>query len=128
VRLLLDTHALLWFVAGDRQLAAAARRRIEDPRNERLVSLASVWEMAMKVSLGRLRLGAPLAKLVERGVLGNAMTLLDIRREHLLPLADLPWHHRDPFDRLLTCQALHEELVLVSRDEIFDAYGVRRFG
>jgi PIN domain nuclease of toxin-antitoxin system len=78
------------------------------------------------VSLGRLQPGLPLAEFLERGVFGNAMTLLDIRREHLLPLTHLPWHHRDPFDRLLACQALHEDLVLVSRDEIFDAYGVRR--
>jgi hypothetical protein len=73
VRLLLDTHALLWFVAGSRELTSTARRSIEEPRNERLVSLASVWEVAIKVSLGRLRLGAPIADLVERGVLGNAM-------------------------------------------------------
>jgi PIN domain nuclease of toxin-antitoxin system len=126
MRLLLDTHALLWFASGDPALTRAARRRIEDPRNDRVWSTASVWEMAIKVGIGKLHLGMPVAEFVERVTIDDGVTLLDIRRDHVVGVADLPGHHRDPFDRLLIVQALRDDLAIVTRDEVFEAYGVRR--
>lgn len=126
MRLLLDTHAFLWFLAGDAQLAASARRRIEDTRNERFLSIASVWEMAIKRSVGKLELDEPLAEILDKGTKENGITLLRISAEHAMGVSDLPWHHRDPFDRLLIAQAIHEGMNVVTRDRAFEAYGVRR--
>jgi PIN domain nuclease of toxin-antitoxin system len=126
VKLLFDTHAYLWFAAGDRRLSVRARRRIEDPKNERCLSIASVWELAIKISLGKLRLTVPLGEHLERGLRDAAAVLLPIAREHAVAVATLPPHHADPFDRLLIAQALAEDMVVVGADETFDAYGVRR--
>jgi PIN domain nuclease of toxin-antitoxin system len=126
VRLLLDTHAFLWFLAGDRRMRPSARRRIEDARNERLLSVASIWELAIKTSLGKLELDDPLDELIERGVEENDVRLLSISKTHALRVAALPWHHRDPFDRLLVAQALEDDLALLSAETAFDAYGARR--
>jgi PIN domain nuclease of toxin-antitoxin system len=126
VRLLLDTHAFLWFLAGDSRLRASARRRIEHEGHEKLLSIASVWEMAIKQSLGKLMLKDPLAEVIEGGTLDNGIALLGISKDHALRVAALPWHHRDPFDRLLAAQALGDDLSLLTGDAAFDAYGVRR--
>jgi len=126
MRLLLDTHAFLWFVAGDSALSRRARRQIEAPKNERFLSLASLWEIAIKHSLGRLTLAIPLSQLVERGAENNGVQLLAIERAHVVAVADLPFHHRDPFDRLLVAQAMSHDLAIVGRDEAFDAYPVTR--
>ncbi|MBI5160229.1 MAG: type II toxin-antitoxin system VapC family toxin [Micrococcales bacterium] len=126
MRLLLDTHAFLWFLAGDRRLSGTARRRIEDSRHERFLSMASVWEMAIKSSLRKLDIDDPLAAVVDQGTRESGIALLRISKEHALGVADLPWHHRDPFDRLLAAQAIAEEMSIVSVDPAFDAYGVAR--
>lgn len=126
MRLLLDTHTFLWFAAGDPSLSASARRRIEDVRNDKFLSLASVWEMAIKVSLGRLALDLPLVEAVEQGAVENGISLLPIQLPHVVAVASLPLHHRDPFDRLLIAQAQAEGLAIVGRDEAFDDYKVRR--
>jgi PIN domain nuclease of toxin-antitoxin system len=126
VKLLLDTHAFLWFLADDRHLSSKARRRLEDPRNESYLSIASVWEMAIKVGLGKLRLADPLDALLDRGARDNRIALLGITRAHVLAVVALPDVHRDPFDRLLVAQARSEGLALVARDPAFDGYGVRR--
>jgi len=126
MKLLLDTHALLWFLAGESRIAPRVRRRISDARNTKLLSVASVWEMAIKLSLRKLELDDPLDRLVERSTREAGIELLGISPAHATGVAHLPWHHRDPFDRLLVSQALHEELVIVSADESFDAYGVQR--
>ena len=126
MRLLLDTHAFLWFVSDDERLSTRARRTISDPKNDRWLSLASVWEMAIKLSLGKLRLDVPLDEMLESEALGNAIAILGIERRHIFAVAALPYHHRDPFDRLLVCQARSERLTLVSADRAFDAYGLRR--
>lgn len=126
MRLLLDTHAFVWFVGGSSELSARARRRIEDVGNERLLSIASVWELAIKASLGKIMLAVPLGELVQEGAVENEISLLPISREHAIGVTALPFHHRDPFDRLLAVQAAQEGLTIVSRDECFDAYGVRR--
>jgi PIN domain nuclease of toxin-antitoxin system len=126
VRLLVDTHAFLWFLAGDSKLRASARRRLEDDGNEKFLSIASVWEMAIKLSLRKLRLEDPLEDVVSRGTLESGIMLLGISKEHAMRVATLPWHHRDPFDRMLAAQSLEDELAVLSRDDCFDGYGVRR--
>lgn len=120
MRLLLDTHTFLWFIGGSSKSSGAARRSIEDPTNERFLSVASLWEMAIKASIGRLKLALPFTELVKEEVLGNATELLAIRPAHLDELAKLPFHHRDPFDRLIIAQGLTEEILIVSKDEASD--------
>jgi PIN domain nuclease of toxin-antitoxin system len=126
VNLLLDTHAFLWAWADDPRLSARARRLIVDGRSVLWFSLASAWEIAVKRSLGKLELGVSVADLLgpHRARLG--VGLLTIELSHVVRLESLPFHHRDPFDRLLICQALAEGLTVLSADKHLDAYGVRR--
>ena len=126
MRLLLDTHAFLWFLAEDRSLSASAKARIEDVRNEKFLSVASIWEMAIKIALGKLEIDAELGELIASGAEGNGIGLLDVRKEHALGVVGLPLHHRDPFDRLLVSQALIERMAIVGRDPAFDAYPIKR--
>jgi PIN domain nuclease of toxin-antitoxin system len=126
VRLLVDTHAFLWFAGGDAKLSPRARRRIEDPAHDRFLSVASIWEMAIELSLGKLSLAISLDTLVEQGAIDNGFSLLDVRREHASGVEHLPFHHRDPFDRLLVCQAMTDGLTLVSNDAALDSYPVQR--
>jgi len=124
MKLLLDTHAFLWFVAGDRRLGARARRLIEAPNAEPLLSVASVWELAIKCSLKRLTLPLPLEDyLAEK--LDTNLALLPIALDHAVAVARLPFHHHDPFDRLLAAQALADGLPVVTRDPAFKKYGVK---
>ena len=116
MRLLLDTHAWLWHFLGDSQLSATARAVIDDPLNEKWVSIASCWEVAIKMSTGKYTLNVPFPVLIQAGILGNRLNLLAVEPRHLVPLLNLPYHHRDPFDRLLVAQALAEQLTLVSCD------------
>lgn len=124
--LLLDTHAFLWAAASPSRLGPRARRAILDPRNRVYLSLASVWEMAIKASLGKLRLSAPLSELVARAQSEQGITLLPLELDPVLRVQDLPWHHRDPFDRLIIAQAVAGSLAIVGRDSTFEAYPVRR--
>ena len=126
MRLLLDTHAVLWFATGDAALSANARTRVIDPQNEIWVSHASVWEMAIKISLGKLKLDRELGRWLERYVIDNGFSFLPISLTHTLGVARLPHHHGDPFDRLLVAQCEIEHWSLVSRDPAFDAYGIQR--
>jgi len=105
VNLLLDTHAFLWFIAGSAKLSAPARDLIEDSANQPLLSAASLWEMAIKLSLGRLHLGLPFEELIPQQMRLNGIQFLGIEVAHVMPVATLPFHHRDPFDRLLIAQA-----------------------
>ena len=125
MRILLDTHAVLWFLAGDRALSARARKVMEKSGNEKYLSVASIWEMAIKVSLGKLRLRQTLLATVE-AARASGIDVLSVEADHAVGVADLPWHHDDPFDRLLASQARTEGLSIVSRDDAFDGYGVRR--
>lgn len=122
MRLLLDTHALLWFQAGDRRLSPAARKALEATDAELLVSAATVWEMAIKASLGRLTLPAPVDAYVAEKI-AQGYRMLSVSWEHAAKVEDLPWHHRDPFDRLLAAQALTERCPIVTRDRVFRKYG-----
>ena len=124
MRLLLDTHAFLWFIGADDRLSDHARALILDPLNDRLLSVASLWEMAIKASLGRLDLALPFPELVERQVRGNAMRVLPVEPRHLDGVRRLPFHHKDPFDRLIIAQAQAEGVPVVTRDAAFESYDV----
>lgn len=125
MRFLLDTHAFLWIAADDPQLSPNVRVLFADVGNEIFLSAVSVWEIAIKASLGKLTLASPLSRLVAGGV-DRGIRLLSIVCEHTYPIAHLPFHHRHPFDRLLAAQASHEGMYLVSRDPKFDAYPATR--
>lgn len=126
MRALLDTHALLWFVLGDAQLSPTAASRILDPATTKLVSPASYWEIAIKISIGKYRLAEPYVDFMRRAVEGNGFEVLHIEYRHTAALIDLPMHHRDPFDRLLVAQALVENIPIVSDDRSLEAYAVTR--
>ena len=126
MRLLLDTHTFLWFIMGSPNLSAAARSLIEDAANEKFVSIASLWEIAIKRSIGKLTLSAPFDVLIPQQLSLNGFELLNIEIEHAAVVAALPFHHRDPFDRLLIAQAAVEQMSVVSIDTVFDAYPVTR--
>lgn len=122
--LLLDTHAFLWWVQDDPKLTRRARRAIAD--EDCALSLASCWEMAIKASLGKLEVPAPIERFIQKQVELNGFSLLPISLDHASRVAALPFHHRDPFDRLLAGQALFEEMSIVSADPIFRKYGIKR--
>ena len=121
--LLLDTHAFLWFVAGDRRLSVTARRALDDAKAKPLLSVASVWELAIKSSLGRLELPESLDRYLARKLSTN-LRLLPLELSHVVAVERLPFHHQDPFDRVLVAQALSEGLPIVTRDAAFRKYGV----
>lgn len=125
MRYLFDTHAFLWLASGDERLPASVRAIYEEPEHECFISIASVWEMAIKVSLGKLILGVTLARLVQDGM-DRGIRLLSIHPSHAYVVETLPFHHRDPFDRMLVAQAADEAMLLVSGDEILDAYPIQR--
>lgn len=126
MRLLLDTHTFLWFVLGDAQLSTGARALIEDLGHEKLISPAVYWEIAIKISIGRYTLAEPYEAFMDRGINQNGSVIWPIEPRHTAVLTTLPFHHRDPFDRLLVAQAIAEQIPIVSGDPIFDAYGVQR--
>ncbi len=124
-RLLLDTHVFLWWVDDAPELSAAARRVIADGHNECYLSVASCWEMAIKSSLGKLRLAKSVDRFVSEQVTANGFSMLNIELRHAAKVEKLPFHHRDPFDRLLIAQAVMEKLTIVSADSNFSDYGVK---
>ena len=124
MRVLLDTHAFLWWIEGTPELGRRAKAAVADPDNEILVSLASCWELAIEHSLGKLRVPGSLDRFIPEQLTLNGFALLGVELRHVLRVADLPFHHRDPFDRLLATQALEEQLAIVSADRVFRKYGV----
>jgi PIN domain nuclease of toxin-antitoxin system len=106
LKFLLDTHSLLWFLSGDASLSEKARRIIEHPDYDILVSIASLWEIAIKHSLGKLKLAQPFEELFPHQLSINGISLLEIRPGHVARVSSLPFHYRDPFDRLLTAGSL----------------------
>ena len=126
MRMLLDTHAFLWFVLGDPQLSSTARRHIEDLGNEKLVSPASYWEIAIKISLKKCTLAQPYETFMQKGIEDNGFIILAIEPKHTAALTSLPFHHRDPFDRLIIAQAMTEQMPVISGDAAFAAYPVTR--
>jgi len=124
MRLLIDTHALIWFCEGNSALSAPARAAMENDANERFISHAVPWEMAIKLSIGKLHLQADF-DVIFPGVLdANGFQLLPVSLEHFGGLISLPRHHGDPFDRLMISQAQTEGLTIITCDEHFPAYGV----
>jgi PIN domain nuclease of toxin-antitoxin system len=126
VRLLLDTHTFLWFLLDDPQLSMTARDRIIDPDNDIEVSPATYWEIAIKISLGKYELPEPYEVFIAREITTNDFHILPIEPTHTAVLTTMPFHHRDPFDRLLIAQAMVEQIPIVSRDSAFDAYPITR--
>lgn len=126
MKLLLDTQAFLWFVMGDEQLSHIAQAAIEDEANDLYISSASLWEMAIKVSLGKLILTESFETLITEQLELNGIGVLGITIPHVTEVASLPFHHRDPFDRLIISQGLVENMPIISVDEVFDAYEVQR--
>lgn len=127
MRLLLDTHVLLWWLMDDPSLSATARRMVGSPSNNLLVSAASAWEVATKVRLGKLPSAEELAGDFTAFLVRERFEQLPISAEHGVRAGLLPGPHRDPFDRMLAAQCLAENLPIISRDTMFDDYGVRRF-
>lgn len=127
MRILLDTHTFIWFIDADRRLSHAARSLIEDLDNELLISTASLWEMAIKIGLGKLAVSREFSTLIPAQLYLNVIAPLDIRVTHLSALSTLPLHHRDPFDRLLITQAMVERIPILSVDAAFDVYPIQRF-
>lgn len=126
MKLLLDTHAFLWFALDDPHLSGGARSQMADPANELLLSPASYWEIAIKISLGKYSLSESFVDFMHRQVAENDLEVLPITIEHAAVVATLPFHHRDPFDRLLIGQAIAEQLPVISGDSFFDQYSVTR--
>ena len=126
MKLLLDTHAFLWWVAASGELSRKARSAVGSARNDCFVSVASGWEIAIKVSLGKLRIEGALDRFLPEQLAANGFRPLAIDLKHAARVATLPFHHRDPFDRLLVAQALEEDLAVVTADPVFAKYGVNR--
>jgi PIN domain nuclease of toxin-antitoxin system len=124
--LLLDTHALIWWLAGDLSLSADAKAAVVDPENEIFVSAASAWEIATKYRIGRLPQAAVLALDLSGALASQGFTELPITVLHGQTAGSLPGPHRDPFDRMLIAQATLADLVLVSKEAVFDLYALRR--
>lgn len=124
--LLLDTHAVLWFWWADPRLSATAMALICDPANRKLVSPATAWEVAIKVSLTKLDIGGPYRGFFPQQMIRTNFEWLPITDDHLAVVVSLPFHHKDPFDRLLISQAAWEDIPILSTDGIFDKYAVSR--
>jgi PIN domain nuclease of toxin-antitoxin system len=127
LKALLDTHVFIWAISEPQRLSSRARQLIEDGDDDILVSVASAWEMAIKVSTGKLKLkiGGAAAVFVQRKLVEHRMTLLPIQLSHLEALEKLPLHHRDPFDRLLVAQAIAEGATLITVDAQLKRYKVK---
>ena len=126
MRLLLDTHTFIWYVTDNPKLSAHVKLLIEDENNEKLVSIASIWEMAIKHSIGRLNFSLPFMEFVGQQLTVSNIGLIEINLQHIEVVASLPLHHRDPFDRLIIAQSMAEQIPLLSVDAIFDAYAIAR--
>ena len=126
MRLLLDTHTLLWFALTDPQLSGTATSLIIDPDNEKLVSPASYWEIAIKISIKKYVLSKSYEIFMDEAIDKNGFGYLHIEPKHTAALTTLPFHHKDPFDRLLIAQAIIEGIPIISGDTVLDSYPVKR--
>lgn len=120
-RFLLDTHSLIWYFEGSDELSGRAKEEIGNPENAKFVSAASFWEMAIKISIGKLEMDLSMEDL-QKLTWENGIEVLSVGVEHTFLLRTLPFHHKDSFDRLIFSQAKYEGLSLLSNDAIFDAY------
>ena len=125
MKLLLDTHTFLWFIDDNPRLSQRAKALLESDA-DLLLSVGSLWEISIKVSIGKLSLAQPFDTFVPQQLADNDIEILPISLAHLGVVSTLPFHHRDPFDRLLVAQAMTEQVPIVSADTAFDAYSVKR--
>jgi PIN domain nuclease of toxin-antitoxin system len=126
MRVLLDTHVLLWWLLDEDVIPLAARAAIADEANDTFVSAASAWEIAIKYKTGKLPSAAPLMVNLENAILDEGFGGMSVTLRHGELAGSLPLHHKDPFDRILIAQALAESLTLISNERLFDNYGVTR--
>lgn len=126
MKLSLDTHIFLWFIAGNLKLSSNARSLIENSANEKYVSIVSLWEIAIKYGTGKLDLSDDFDVLFPKQLEINGFEMLPVKIAHLSNLIVLPFHHRDPFDRLLAAQTIVEKMQIISVDGIFDSYQIIR--
>jgi PIN domain nuclease of toxin-antitoxin system len=126
MRLLLDTHAFIWYTTDSSRLTTTGRSLIDNGENDILLSTASVWEMAIKHSIGRLTFSMPFMEFIKQQIAVNRIDILEITFDHIEVVASLPLHHRDPFDRLIIAQSMAEQIPVLSRDAFFDAYAIAR--
>lgn len=126
MKLLLDTHTLIWYTEGNPLLPAPATAQTDEDPSQCVVSIATLWEIGIKHSTGKLRLGVSVKAFLDAAVQGNGFVLPQVTPSHITALAQLPFHHRDPFDRMLIAQACTEGLTIISRDAVLDLYGVKR--
>lgn len=123
---LLDTHTFLWLIEDNDVLSDKVKEIYLDNSNKIYLSVASIWEMAIKISLNKLNIRGQLSKFIDKHAIENNIRLLAIQPAHVVPLEALPFHHRDPFDRLLICQCMREKMYILSKDKTFDEYGIER--
>ncbi|MGA1864320.1 MAG: type II toxin-antitoxin system VapC family toxin [bacterium] len=126
MKILLDTHVFIWLVTEDPQLTEKAKKIFLDSDNDIYLSIASIWEMAIKLSIGKLCLEEPLENLLPRELKINGIYILPIELKHVMIVAGLPFHHRDPFDRILIAQCQAENLPILSSDINFKKYEIKR--
>ncbi len=126
MKYLLDTHSLIWFFAGHPNLSNKIREIMEDDNHQKLISLVSVWEMGIKQSKGKFNLSLPLEDYINNKIKLEDFDLLPIKLNHVSLITSLPFHHNDPFDRLLIAQSIIENIPILSKDIAFDAYDVNR--
>ncbi|NKQ37122.1 MAG: type II toxin-antitoxin system VapC family toxin [Chloroflexi bacterium] len=124
MKLLFDTHAFMWWDSDPSLLSERVLELCQDPENDLILSVVTVWEMQIKSQLGKLKFDFPLDELVENQQRINGIQILPVKLGHVLKLNELPLHHKDPFDRLLIAQAKMEDAVLLSTDAIFVEYSV----
>lgn len=123
-KLLLDTHALIWFVTNDANLPVSTREMIESAETV-FFSIAGLWEIAIKINIGKLTLQGNFED-IEPQLIATGIKILPVTFNDTVQFRYLPLHHRDPFDRILVVQAINNSLVLISRDVVFDAYSIQR--
>jgi PIN domain nuclease of toxin-antitoxin system len=126
MKVLLDTHALIWIVTDDDRLSETARSIFLDPQNSLFFSIASLWEICIKISLEKIALKTGWLQTIQKEMKINTILWLPIETEHCAKVVALPFHHRDPFDRLLVAQTMVEDLRLLSRDSQLSAYNIKR--
>ena len=124
MRVLADTHAFLWYIYDDPRLPKKVVELFEDEETRSIISLVSVWEIAIKNQIGKLRLGMEFRAFLDNYIEGTDIEVLALESAHLLTYSELPLHHRDPFDRMLIAQSLYEQLEIVTGDEVFRRYPV----
>ncbi|MEO1433083.1 MAG: type II toxin-antitoxin system VapC family toxin [Cyanobacteria bacterium J06633_8] len=126
MNILLDTHVFIWSTANPERLSQTVTNLLTDTSNTWILSIASIWEMQIKLQLGKLNLNSTLPNLIDNQQRVNNLQILSIETSHIYALNNLPSHHKDPFDRLLIAQGIVEQIPLVSIDEVFDNYPIQR--